>query len=306
MVRRIFDPKMAISFNAVVESGSISAGAIACCVTQPWMSEQIRKLEQQLGGKLLVRTSRSLMLTEMGREFLQYARALDEANANAQQFAASLIDRQRNQLVIGACQYSAGLPIRAKLIEQLVRQYPNIEVEVRPGRSTDLVDMLSAGNLDMAIVHQLGITDRRELEQLLLIERHGFLMMRDDDQLAQFDEVPMSLLQGRELYIAPGRDDPVSMSRSLQPLIESGVVLKHCPDAERNVIESLAAENHGLCIAWQERDVPKPDHESKVYRRLSKNRLLSPIALARRADKLPSRSTRLAWEIAIAMTQPSE
>lgn len=303
MVRRIFDPKMAISFNAVVEAGSISAGAAACGVTQPWMSEQIRKLEQQLGGKLLVRTSRSLALTEMGREFLQYAKALDEANANAQQFAGSVIDRHRTELVIGACQYSAGLPIRARLIEQLVRRYPNLEVEVRPGRSTDLVDMLSAGSLDMAIVHQLGITDRRDLEQLVLIPRYGFVMMRVDDPLARFDEVPLNLLKGRELYIAPGRDDPVSMSRSLQPLTDAGVKLKHCPDAERNVIETLAAENHGLCIAWQESNTPRPDRQSRVYRRLSHGSLISPIALARRADKLSSRPIRLAWEIAVGMSR---
>lgn len=302
MARRVFDPKLAISFHAVVEAGSITAGAIACGVTQPWMSEQVRKLEDQLGGQLLVRTSRSLALTDLGREFLPHARALASANADAQVFAASLLEGRSQALDIGACQYSAGLPQRAQLVEQLVRRHPQIRVMVRQGRSIDLVETLLAGGLDLVMVHQLGLIDRPEIEHLLLIQRYGFLMMRDDDPLAGLEMVPFDQLAGRQLFIGPGRDDPVSMHRSLQPLVEAGMVLVPCPDTDRSVIENLAMESGGLCVAWEVTDAPREPTPGRLSKRLAQGGIFSPIALARRASEMPSRPVRLAWEIAGEMS----
>jgi len=302
MARRVFDPKLAISFHAVVESGSITAGAAACGVTQPWMSEQVRKLEQQLGGQVLVRTSRSLALTDLGREFLPHARSLSHANAAAQDFAASLAESRNNALDIGACQYSAGLPARSRLVEQLVRRHPQIKVMVRQGRSVDLVETLLHGGLDLVMVHQLGLIDRPEIEHLLLIQRYGFLLMRDDDPLAGLAEVPLDQLAGRQLFIGPGRDDPVSMHRSLQPLVDAGMVLVHCPDTDRSVIENLAMQSGGLCVAWEVTDTLRKPSPGRVCKRLAQGGIFSPICLARRASDAPTRPVRLAWEIAGEMS----
>ena len=303
MAPRVFDPKLAISFHAVVEAGSITAGANTSGVTQPWMSEQIRKLEQQLGGRLLLRTSRSLSMTDLGHDFIPYARAIAQANDAAQGFAATVLERLDTQLVIGACQYSSGLPARARLIEQLVRQHPQLKVEVRQGRSMDLVEMLTRGSLDMILVHQLGIVDLPEIDFLTVVNRFGFLMMRDDDPLAKGGDVSLYALAGRRLFIGPGRDDPRSMLRSLHPLIDAGIVLAHCPDTDRAVIENLAMEAHELCIAWEEVDKARPATPGRVIKRISQCTLSSPIALARRAGSAHARAIRQAWDIGTAMNQ---
>jgi DNA-binding transcriptional LysR family regulator len=300
-----FDPKLAISFHAVVEAGSITGGAAARRVTQPWMSEQVRKLEMQLGAQLLVRTSRSLALTDAGREFLPFARCLAEANEKAQVFATSLQGRQRLQLSIGACQYSVGIPERLSLIGSLIAREPHLKIDVIPGRTVELVESLLHGEHDLVIVHQFGVMERPGIEQVLLACRSGLLMMRTDDPLAAEAVVPVSRLAGRKLFVSPGNDDPVSMERSLKPLAEAGMEIVRCPDTERKLIESMAFHQRELCIKWHS-GVPVAGTageciDGMVALPFEGGPIASPIALVRRAGEPPGRPVRLAWDIALEM-----
>lgn len=300
-----FDPKLAISFHAVVEAGSITGGAAARRVTQPWMSEQVRKLEVQLGVQLLVRTSRSLALTDAGREFLPFAQALAEANEKAQVFAASLQGRQRLRLNIGACQYSVGIPERLSLIGNLMAREQNLKIDVIPGRTVELVDSLLHGDHDLIMVHQYGVMDRPGIEHVQLACRIGHLLMRSDDPLAEESVVPRERLAGRKLFVSPGNDDPVSMARSLMPLSDAGMEIVRCPDTERKLIESMAFHQRELCIKWHFGGAPEAsDGENiagMVCRPFVGGPIRSPLALVRRAGETPGRPVRLAWEIASEM-----
>src|SRR5579863_6338149 len=61
---------------AIADTGNFSRAAEQCQVTQPSLSQQIRKLEEDLGAKLFDRLGRSVRLTEAGRAFLPHARAI--------------------------------------------------------------------------------------------------------------------------------------------------------------------------------------------------------------------------------------
>src|SRR5271157_1642525 len=63
-------------FCAVADTGSFSRGAEQCHVSQPTLSQQIRKLEEELGARLFDRLGRSVRLTEPGKTFLPRARAV--------------------------------------------------------------------------------------------------------------------------------------------------------------------------------------------------------------------------------------
>jgi|SRR6266508_48590 DNA-binding transcriptional LysR family regulator len=60
-------------FLAAVEHGSFAAAALHQHIAQPSLSEQIRRLERTLGGRLFVRTNRNLQLTDMGRQLIPLA-----------------------------------------------------------------------------------------------------------------------------------------------------------------------------------------------------------------------------------------
>src|SRR5215210_8605370 len=105
---RLVDPKLAINFAVVVQSGSISAGARALNVAQPWLSEQMRKLELQIGDRLLIRSSRRMDLTDLGRAFYDLARTLHDANARLQEFAASARQNTDEVMIVGATHFTIG------------------------------------------------------------------------------------------------------------------------------------------------------------------------------------------------------
>jgi DNA-binding transcriptional LysR family regulator len=69
------------TFVAVIESGSFSAGARRLDVGQPAVSKSIAQLEERLGVRLLIRSTRGLTATEAGQQFYERARrAIEEAD----------------------------------------------------------------------------------------------------------------------------------------------------------------------------------------------------------------------------------
>jgi len=294
----LFDSKLAISFYAVVSEGSVTAGARARGVAQPWMSEQIRKLERLLGRRLLVRTSRRLELTEEGRQFLPYAKALAEADEAAQAFVSELRLRHAATLSIGACQFATGIPERRRLVETLMARHPQLKMSVMMGNTADLLDGLVRGEFDIVIVHELGVVDRPEFEHILLAQRQGFLMVPEDDPLAQCTTIKLSQIVGRKLFVGPGNDDPRSMNRSLLPLFDAGVELVHCPDSERSFIEARALQHGGLCMYWSLDDRPKEAIGQRCVP-IEGPPIHSPLALVRRAGEATP-PVRWTWNVAAA------
>ena len=82
-------------FLSAVEHGSLSAAAEAHFIAQPSLSEQIRRLESQLGTALFVRTNRKLILTEAAQMLIPHAQrtlAAAEARTNRMRVRTAVID----------------------------------------------------------------------------------------------------------------------------------------------------------------------------------------------------------------------
>src|SRR6267143_1780161 len=75
-------------FCAVAETGSFSRAAEQTHVSQPSLSQQILKLEDELGARLFDRLGRSVRLTELGKTFLPRARAVLPSRANSPRFGS--------------------------------------------------------------------------------------------------------------------------------------------------------------------------------------------------------------------------
>src|ERR1700756_5524754 len=111
-------------FVVVAEHRHFGRAATALRVAQPSLSRQIRRLEQQLGVRLLDRTPQGTRLTEAGEVFLPRARALlrSAVQATAQARAAA----QPSRIVIG---YTSGL-ITTPAVRELRREHPDADVQV--------------------------------------------------------------------------------------------------------------------------------------------------------------------------------
>jgi DNA-binding transcriptional LysR family regulator len=144
-----FDPTLLRAFVAVKETGGFTRAAQRLHLTQSAVSHQIQRLEEQIGRPLLLRTTRSLTLTEDGEDFLRYAeRILQTQEALTRRFRPSPTS---GRVRFGVPENFMGdrLP---SLLSQFARVFPNIRLDVGVSMSLDLRAMIAADELDLAVV----------------------------------------------------------------------------------------------------------------------------------------------------------
>ena len=136
-------------FVAVAEELHFRRAAERLHVAQPAVSEQIRKLEAELGVRLFDRTQRNVALTDAGAALLTEAyRVLRQAEA-ARVAARSASDRPALRIGYVPTALRASIP---RTLRRLVAAMPNLQTTIEPGSGLELVDAVRAGELDVAVV----------------------------------------------------------------------------------------------------------------------------------------------------------
>ncbi|RYF83599.1 MAG: transcriptional regulator LrhA [Comamonadaceae bacterium] len=145
---RTFDLELLRSLSAIVQHESFAAAAIQLGRTQSAVTQQMQRLEEQVGHPLFEKQGRQKRLTEHGQRLLVYARHLlsinDEAMRNLQE------DQLQGVLRIGASNDVADTLLPPVLAE-IARHSPLLQLDIRLGRSPFLMDQLQRGEIDMTI-----------------------------------------------------------------------------------------------------------------------------------------------------------
>ncbi len=128
-----------ILFADVIDSGNFSKAAERRAVNRSYVSKQLAKLEEQLGVRLLNRTTRSLSLTEAGEAIYQHACSLREQLMETDALVASLRQEVAGELRISSTTQFGRLHV-LPVIEALAAEYPRLNIELRlEDRYVDLV-----------------------------------------------------------------------------------------------------------------------------------------------------------------------
>lgn len=139
------------TFLAVIEAGSVSAGARALHLTQPAASQQLRDLERTLSVRLLDRAGGKVIPTAAGQALVDPARraqaAADDAVAATAEHRRGDAGRVRLGTGATACIYL--LPPVLAAVKQAM---PGLEVTVTIGNTADVLPRLEAGELDVVLV----------------------------------------------------------------------------------------------------------------------------------------------------------
>ena len=133
-------------FVAVAEEGSFSNAAQREHVSQPSLSQQIHKLEEELNQQLFDRLPRSVVLTEAGRSLLPYARVILTALADAAKSVTALEGEVAGRLSVGAIP-SIALYILPRLIGRFQQAYPKVTFELFEDTTEKLAQRLEDGCL---------------------------------------------------------------------------------------------------------------------------------------------------------------
>lgn len=152
----LYDATLLRTFVAVCDCGSFTKAANQVHLTQSAVSLHIKRLEDQLGTRLIVRQTRGLRLTEQGEVLLSYARRILELYAEAD---TVLRGNPGATVRIGAPEYF-DLHMLSSLLAQFSARYPSIQVHVELGIGPDISALVDEGELDLAIVSfQIGEGD---------------------------------------------------------------------------------------------------------------------------------------------------
>jgi DNA-binding transcriptional LysR family regulator len=202
-------------FVAVAEQRHFGRAAAILRVGQPSLSRQIRRLEQQVGARLLDRTPQGTRLTEAGEVFLPRARALlrSATQATAQARAAA----QPSRVVIG---YTMGM-ITTPAVREMRREHPDADVQVMHLDWDQALDALLGHRVDAVVTRLPFPTD--QLHVTILYDEPRVLVVPVDHRLA-----------GREFVtIDDIADEPMPRVRHSDPAWSAFWRIDPRPDGRR-------------------------------------------------------------------------
>lgn len=209
-------------FVAVAQEKSFSRAATLLHISQPPLSRQIRKLEEELGAELFERNTRHVRLTSVGVSFYENARrTLDQADL-AMQIARKTTKGEMGTIRIGHLAY-ADLTIIPKLLPRLVEAYPGVQFELQTLTGAIQLEALHNGSIDVAFVHLPVGGDDFAVERVL---RHPYVLaVPSTHRFAKRASVPLSALAGERYVFFARRKDPSLYDSVIGFCRAAGVIL---------------------------------------------------------------------------------
>lgn len=139
-------------FHVVAKHCNITKASEELRISQPAISKSIKKLEEQLGGQLFIRTKRGVVLTEEGKEFYNYIKQAIEYINNAENKFTNLINLEAGCIKIGI---STTLTKEFLLpyLEKFHCLYPKIDIQIITNLTSDLMLKLKNGLVDIVILN---------------------------------------------------------------------------------------------------------------------------------------------------------
>ena len=248
--------KHLLSYATVVRLGSFSRAAEELYIAQPTISLHIRQLEEELQTKLLVRTTKSIELTEKGREVYEYAASILQLR---DRIAEKCAYGERRISRLGASTIPSAY-ILPEVLPAYVKRHPATYFTIDQGDSRSVTEKLAEGVTDIALIGMKpassDITAEPFYEDTVVIitpVREPFLTMKEKNEasLQKLFEEPVILREEgsgslkaantflanagyseRDLHVAARTNDP----EAIKNLVAQGLGI--------SMISSKAAENY--------------------------------------------------------------
>ncbi len=192
---------------ATAEHSSIAKASAQLNVSQPSVSKAITNLEEQLAAQLFIRHhARGVTLTPTGERMLVDARRLLRHGEELQENVQASSNTTYGQLEL-ACFLTVGPVFMPSLLADFSERFPGVEISLHEGDQDELVDGLTSGRFELAIMYNLLTPDEIQIDDLasfdpyvLLPEGHP-LAEKKKIFLADLEDEPMILLD-----VPPSRD----------------------------------------------------------------------------------------------------
>lgn len=161
-------------FYTVAKNKHMTKASEELHISQPAISQSIKKLEDELGGTLFLRSNKGMELTSEGKMFFEYVKGALELINNAENEFTSFKDLSKGEIKIGVSTTLTKL-ILLEPLKKFHLDYPNINISITNDLTSNLVNDLKLGKLDFIIFNESNIKESN-LELLKLKElKQGFM-----------------------------------------------------------------------------------------------------------------------------------
>ena len=303
-MNRALEPRRLRYFIKVAELSSLTRAAEELHIAQPALSQHMRALEEEVGAKLLQRSSRGVVLTEAGQRMLEEGRELIAAIGATVKRVRESPASADGEVVIGVGQ-TIGSLLMVPLIEEASRSHPRVRIQVREMLSGLLPELVRAGGVDFAISYNTA--NGHGIQALPVLAEE--LCLVGQRRLAEKHRLP-----GSKVRFADIAQLPLFLSRRghiLREMVERTAAAKGLSLNLRAEVDSLyimkelALGGTGFTILSRANFGRELEHHDVYIAPLTAPAIRREIALVRREgrplDPAAAQMARLALEVLVRM-----
>jgi LysR family transcriptional regulator, cyn operon transcriptional activator len=188
-------------FVTIAETRNFTDAALRLHVSQPALSYQIKRLENQLGARLFDRTSRHVALTLDGQVFLPLAHEVLSKADEAERVMEERLGVERGEVTFGSVP-SVGAYVVPPILATFKHSFPGIKVHLQEAGTSVLERSVVDGETDFAIVSTPEMPEALEITHMLAEEL--LLIVPPNSALAKRSSVSMRDLATEELILLTG------------------------------------------------------------------------------------------------------
>jgi DNA-binding transcriptional LysR family regulator len=285
-------------FVAVAEELHFGRAAQRLGMAQPPLSQQIRRLEQELGVQLLQRTKRRVQLTEPGRAFLDEARKVIAQVGIAVEVAQRTGRGEVGRLAIGFLG-AATFGLLPSILKAFRDRFPEVEIELHELKTSELVQALHQGRIHVGLLRMPVNDELLSVEPIL--QEKLVVALPEQHPLAEKPLVAFRDLAG-EAFLLPPRQLAAGFYEQLVDLSQqAGFSLRIGAEASQlQTILNLVAAGMGITVVPE--SVMQMGGRGVVFKRLPEPAPTMEIAVAWRRDD-PSQVLHAFLEVVRETTQ---
>jgi DNA-binding transcriptional LysR family regulator len=281
---------------AVARHRSLTKAGEELFLTQSAVSQQIRRLEHELGVEVFRRTSRSVELTPEGRVILGYAERVVAEVDGLHLELEELTGLLRGELRIGGM-YPTGVYDLAEVLADFRAEHPGVSIHMNEGTQDELLTMLRADELDCVFTAVDPDRIGEEFAATLIWQDEFVVAMPVGHRLTGHEHVTLDeladedLITYRENSALRGRLERKLSERELEP--RNAFIC-----TEMGAVRALASK--GMGVAVMPRSVAEEDGPAIVWRPFGPEPLTWPVALVWRATRAQPPAAKAFLALAMA------
>ena len=177
-------------FYIVAKNKHMTKASEELCISQPAISQSIKKLEDQLGGTLFIRSNKGMELTNEGKMFFDYVKGALELINNAENEFTSFKNLSKGEIKIGASTTLTKLVLMDS-IKKFHRDFPNININITNDLTSNLIIDLQKGKLDFVIFNEGSFKETNISLEKIKELKQGFVYNSEyfKDDIKSLDEL---------------------------------------------------------------------------------------------------------------------